>query len=70
MDGKEAICERVIKEGNIVFMCKKTNKDKIKDINLIINDKLVLLLTILEKIYSNVYLIPTCVNLLLDMIQK
>ena len=45
VDGKESICERVIKEGNIVFMCKKSDKGKIKDINLVINDKLVLPLT-------------------------
>ena len=44
-DGKEQICQREIKDGNIVYLCNKNNKGKIKDINLVLNNKLVLPLT-------------------------
>jgi len=44
-DGKEPICQREIKNGNIVYICKKNEKGKIKNINLVINNKNVLQLT-------------------------
>lgn len=44
-DGKEPICQREIKDGNIVYICNKNEKDKIKNINLVINNKYVLQLT-------------------------
>jgi len=44
-DGKEPICQREIKDGNIVYICNKNEKGKIKNINLVINNKYVLQLT-------------------------
>ena len=42
---KEQLCERKILNGNIVFLCDKSKKDKIKNINLVLNEKYVLPLT-------------------------
>ena len=42
---KEKLCERKILEGNIIYLCDKTKKDKIKNINLVLNNKYVLPLT-------------------------
>ena len=42
---KEKLCERKIQEGNIIYLCDKTKKDKIKNINLVLNNKYVLPLT-------------------------
>ena len=44
-DGKEQLCERTILNKHIVFLCDKSKKDKIKNINLVLNDKYVLPLT-------------------------
>lgn len=42
---KEKLCERKIIEENIIYLCDKTKKDKIKNINLVLNNKYVLPLT-------------------------
>ena len=42
---KEKLCERKIVQGNIIYLCDKTKKDKIKNINLVLNNKYVLPLT-------------------------
>ena len=42
---KEKLCERKIIEENIIYLCDKTKKDKIKNINLVLNNKYVLQLT-------------------------
>ena len=42
---KEKLCERKIVEGNIIYLCDKNKKDKIKNINLVLNNKYVLQLT-------------------------
>ena len=42
---KEQLCERKIVKGNIIYLCDKNKKDKIKNINLVLNDKYVLPLT-------------------------
>ena len=42
---KEKLCKRKIIEGNIIYLCDKTKKDKIKNINLVLNNKYVLPLT-------------------------
>ena len=42
---KEKLCEKKTLEGNIIYLCDKTKKDKIKNINLVLNNKYVLPLT-------------------------
>ena len=42
---KEKLCERKIIEENIIYLFYKTKKDKIKNINLVLNNKYVLPLT-------------------------
>jgi hypothetical protein len=42
---KEELCEKKTLEGNTVYLCDKTKKDKIKNINLVLNNKYVLPLT-------------------------
>ena len=41
---KEQICERKIEKGDIVYLCDKKNKDKIRDIHLVLNEKYILTL--------------------------
>jgi hypothetical protein len=42
---KEKLCEKKTLEGNIIYLCDKTKKDKIKNINLVLNNKYALPLT-------------------------
>ena len=44
-DNKDKLCERKIENGYIVYLCDKNKKDKIKSMNLVLNDKYVLSLT-------------------------
>ena len=44
-DEKEKLCERKIEQGNIIYLCDKNKKDKIKNMNLVLNNKNVLSLT-------------------------
>jgi hypothetical protein len=39
---KEKLCERKMVEGNFIYLCDKTKKDKIKNINLVLNNKYIL----------------------------
>ena len=44
-DGKDKLCERKIEQGSIIYLCDKNKKDKIKNMNLVLNNKNVLSLT-------------------------
>ena len=42
---KEQLCERTIEKGGIIYLCDKNKKDKIKNMNLVLDDKYVLTIT-------------------------
>lgn len=44
-DEKEKLCERKIEQGNIIYLCDKNKKNKIKNMNFVLNDKYALSLT-------------------------
>ena len=44
-NGKEKLCDRKILNGNIVYICDKSQLSKIKNLNLVLNKKFVLTLT-------------------------
>lgn len=44
-DEKDKLCERKIEQGSIIYLCDKNKKDKIKNMNLVLNNKYVLPLT-------------------------
>ena len=41
----DKLCERKIEQGIIIYLCDKNKKDKIRNMNLVLNDKYVLTLT-------------------------
>ena len=41
----DKLCERKIEQGSIIYLCDKNKKDKIRNMNLVLNDKYVLTLT-------------------------
>ena len=44
-DENDKLCERKIEQGSIIYLCDKNKKDKIRNMNLVLNDKYVLTLT-------------------------